>query len=101
MEKKPGRKEANKEKPDITDISRIALSLTENILNKKAEGITSLSKEEDGWSVHVEVLERKAVPDTQDILGKYELKLTGDGEITGYKRTSMRRRGDRVSEEQE
>jgi hypothetical protein len=101
MEKNPGIKETGKKKPGIIDISRMALPLIESILNRKPEGITSLSAEENGWKVNVEVLERKAVPDTQDILSTYELKLTGDGEVTGYKRTTMRRRGDRVSEAQE
>lgn len=101
MEKDPGLKEKGNKKPGIMDISRMTLPLIESILNKKPEGITSLSTEDDGWKVNVEVLERKAVPDTQDILGTYELKLTGNGELIGYKRTTMRKRGDRVSEVQE
>ncbi|VVB93714.1 Gas vesicle synthesis protein GvpO [uncultured archaeon] len=99
--KKPDLKETSRKKPDIKDISKTALTLTESIVNKKAEGITSMSAEDNGWKVNVEVLERKAVPDTQDLLSTYELKLNGDGEITGYKRTTMRRRCDRVAEEQE
>lgn len=90
-------KEVSKKKLDIKEISKTALSMTESLLNKKSEGITSISGGDDGWKVNVEVLERKAVPDTQDILGTYELELTGHGELTGYKRTTMRKRGDRVS----
>ncbi len=93
-------KEVSKKKPDIKEISKTALSMTESLLNKKSEGITSVSGGDDGWKVNVEVLERKAVPDTQDILSTYELKLTSDGELTGYKRTGTRRRGDRVVEEE-
>ncbi|MCE8423165.1 MAG: gas vesicle protein [Candidatus Methanoperedens sp.] len=98
MEKKPHIKESIKKKPDIKEISKLALSLTESIVNKKVEGITSMNAEDEGWKVNVEVLERIAVPDTQDLLSTYELKLTCDGEITGYKRTTMRKRGDRVTE---
>jgi hypothetical protein len=101
MEKKAGIKETGKKKFSIMDVSRTVPPLLEGILNRKPEGITSLSAEEGGWKVNVEVLERKAVPDTQDLLSTYELKLTGDGELTGYKRTTMRRRGDRVAEAQE
>ncbi len=99
--KKLGIKEAGRKKLDIKEISKTAHSMTESLLNKKPEGITSVSGGDDGWKVNVEVLERKAVPDTQDILSTYELKLTSEGELTGYKRTGMRRRADRVTEEEE
>ncbi len=101
MEKNPGLKEKGLKKPGIMDISRMTPPLIEGMLNRKTEGITSLSAEDDGWKVNVEVLERKAVPDTQDLLGTYELKLTGNGDLISYKRTMMRKRGDRVSEAQE
>jgi len=97
MEKNPGIKEKSNKKPGIIDISRMIQPMIEGLLNRKPEGITSLSAEDEGWKVNVEVLERKAVPDTQDILGTYELKLKGDGELIAYKRTTMRKRGDRVS----
>ncbi len=74
--------------------------LIEGILNKKAECITCVTKEGEEWKVLVEVLERKAIPDTQDILNIYELKLTGDLEFTGYRRIGMRHRGDMVLEEE-
>ncbi|WP_122090612.1 gas vesicle protein GvpO, halophile-type [Halalkalicoccus subterraneus] len=49
---------------------------------------------EDGWVAAVEILERKSVPDTQDILGRYEISLGSDHEITGYRRTHRYRRDD-------
>ncbi len=84
-------------KLDIKGVGEKALDLTENLLKKKAEGIVSIARTgENGgeWKVLAEVLERKAVPDTQDILGTYELKLTGDLELTGYRRIGMRRRSE-------
>lgn len=87
-------------KLDMKEIGKHAPVLIENLLNKKAEGITGLSRENEEWKVLVEVLERKAVPDTQDILGTYELKLSGNMDITGYRRIGLRRRGDMVIEEE-
>lgn len=84
----------------IKEIGRQAPALIESLLNKKAEGITSMSKEGDGWKVLVEVLERKAIPDTQDILSIYELKLSGEMDITGYRRVGLRHRGDTIVEEE-
>jgi hypothetical protein len=86
---------------NIGEICRKAGALIESIVNKKAEGITGVSKEGEEWKVVVEVLERRAIPDTQDILNIYELRLTGDMELTGYKRIGMRHRGDMVNEEEE
>jgi len=79
----------------ILDVHKIASGLAESLLKKKVEGITGMTKEDDGWSVFVEVLERKAVPDTQDILGVYELSLDGKGDLMGYRRVELRRRSDR------
>jgi len=85
---------------NIKEICQKAPALLESILNKKTESITGVTKEGEEWKVLIEVLERKAVPDTQDILNTYELKLTGDLEVTGYRRVGMRHRGDMVVEEE-
>lgn len=50
--------------------------------------------EEPGWIAAVEMLERESVPDTQDILGRYEISLDADHTITGYRRTHRYRRDD-------
>lgn len=91
----------NKKHVNIKEICQKAPALLESILNKKAESITSVAKEGEEWKVQIEVLERKAVPDTQDILNTYELKLTGDMEFTGYRRVGMRHRGDMIVGEEE
>jgi len=48
-----------------------------------------LGVEKDGknWSVSVEVLELERVPNTTDVLGKYEVTLDGDGEVVAAHRT--------------
>ncbi len=81
---------------NIKDISNEARSTVESILNKKAEGITSITRDNGEWRVLVDVLERRAVPDTQDILSSYELKMTENLELTGYRRVGMRRRADLI-----
>jgi hypothetical protein len=86
---------------NINEICQKAPALLGSILNKKAESITSVAKEGEEWKVQIEMLERKAVPDTQDILSRYELKLTGDMEFAGYRRVGMRHRGDMILEEEE
>ncbi len=84
---------------DIRGISKRSLPLVESVLNKKPEGIISVTKEKKGWRVLAEVLERKAVPDTQDILGRYELRLDENADLLGYTQVMLRRRADLVREE--
>ena len=44
------------------------------------DGVIGLSKTEEGWVVLLEALERRAIPDTMDVLGMYEVRL--DSEVT-------------------
>jgi len=80
----------------ILDVNKRCIAAAESALNRKAESVVSMSKEAKGWKAVVEVLERKAVPDTQDLLGRYELTLNEDGELLGYKQVLVRRRQDRL-----
>ena len=59
-----------------------------------ANGITGLSKTEEGWAILLEALERKAIPDTMDVLGLYELRLDNEGNLLGLDRKKLRKRGE-------
>ena len=61
---------------------------------KPADGVTGLSKTEEGWAVLLEALERKAIPDTMDVLGLYELHLDNEGNLLGLDRKKLRKRGE-------
>jgi hypothetical protein len=50
--------------------------------------------DDDGWLAVVECVERKSVPDTQDILGRYEIELDAQGQFQAYRRIQRLRRGD-------
>ena len=78
-------------------INKISLDVARELLNKKPESTISVVREENGWKVVIEVLERKSVPDTQDILGRYELSLDESGELLDYKQVALRRRSDFVA----
>lgn len=59
-----------------------------------AAGITALSRTNDGWSIQMEALERKAIPDTMDVLGLYELRIDDAGNLLGLDRKRLRKRGE-------
>jgi hypothetical protein len=65
--------------------------------NKPDEGVTSLSRSENGWTVCVEELERKGIPDTMDILGLYEINMNDAGDLVSVERKSLRKRGDTLN----
>lgn len=78
----------------MLDIMERAKRDLAEITNLKVSNIVGVSKYADGWHLGIELVERKAVPDTQDLLGLYEVTLDNDGEIVTYERRLIRRRMD-------
>ncbi len=62
--------------------------------NCKVAGVTSFSKSTEGWAVCFEVVERKAIPDSMDIMGIYEVQMDADGGFISFERKKLRKRGD-------
>jgi len=58
------------------------------------DGAIGLSKTEDGWVVLLEALERRAIPDTMDVLGVYEVRLDSEGNFLSFERKKLRKRGE-------
>lgn len=54
----------------------------------------AVRKNGDGWTVNVEIVEKKSIPEGMDILGLYEVQVGSQGDITGYARKGMRKRVD-------
>lgn len=79
---------------EIGEIRDKVKSTAEEIVGHPLSGITSIDQQDGTWTVAVEVVERESVPDTQDILGRYELRLDEDHTVTGYRRTHRYRRAD-------
>ena len=88
-------------KPKIQEILESANQAAETMLKKKVESVVSLNKDAEGWVAEIEILERKSVPDTQDIIGRYEMRFDLEGELLGYKRIMLRRRSDMEMIEEE
>lgn len=52
----------------------------------------SARKDERGWRLQVEVVEKKSIPDGQDILATYELTVDKDANVLDFSRIAMRKR---------
>lgn len=57
------------------------------------------SKDDKGWRISVEMIEKKSIPDGMDILGTYEAWLNDKGELLEFGRKKLRRRIDTEGQE--
>lgn len=78
---------------DFKKIAEKAKEQIKSLVKKEPLGVIAIEKEGTKWKVLLEILERKAVPDTQDLVGIYELFLTEGGELLSYKQIEKRHRG--------
>ncbi|ERG96838.1 gas vesicle protein [Haloquadratum walsbyi] len=60
--------------------------------------IKAETNDNNEWRAVIELVERRAVPDTQDIIGRYELNLTTTGNVAGYELLERYQRGDMKEE---
>ena len=61
----------------------------------------STIKDEKGWRMQVEMVEKKSLPDSMDILATYEVLMDDDANLIEFKRASMRKRIDTELPEEE
>jgi len=52
------------------------------------------SKDDRGWRVSVEMIEKESIPDGMDILATYEARLNDKGELLEFSRKKLRKRVD-------
>ena len=69
----------------VLDVRELVAEVSETLLGHPFDGITAVERADDGgWRALFEVVERSAVPDTQDMIGRYELHLSPTGDIEEY-----------------
>lgn len=91
--------EPNDGSSSIVEIQKQIHEHTPELINRPLDGITEVEQTDDGWKAIGEFVERRAIPDTQDILGRYEILLDSSGQIHGYRCLKRYRRGDTTSME--
>jgi hypothetical protein len=72
---------------------RRAAEALQALIGRQVEGVVEVVREDEGWLVGVEVLEIARVPDTNDVLGVYEVELDPYGGLQGYRRRNRYVRG--------
>lgn len=65
-----------------------------DLAGRQLERVIGIDKDGDsGWTIGVEVVELRMVPDTADVLAQYDVDLDEDGDVTGYRRVRRYLRG--------
>lgn len=94
------RGEANK-KMAIKDVTEKAKAELKELTGFDASSVVSVKQDGEVWKVMVELIEKAGIPDRMDILGIYEARLDVAGNLTGYERKGLRKRGDTAGQEAE
>lgn len=88
---------AEKTSASIEEITDLAFAIAKKYLRKEPEAILSVEQLEGEWRITVEALERKVIPGSLDLLGRYEIRLNKNGALIGWTQKVIRRRCDRIS----
>ncbi|EXU67392.1 gas vesicle protein [Streptomyces sp. PRh5] len=75
------------------DAARSAARHVRGLTGRAPEGVTSLERTEDGWTIGIEVVETHRIPDSTDILAEYRVELDDHGELVSYRRAERYYRG--------
>lgn len=52
----------------------------------KADTVSRLNRDEQGWHVTADLIELKRIPESNDVLGTYEVLLDEKGDLISYER---------------
>jgi hypothetical protein len=83
--------------PKLIELAREQLA---EVIGLKLSSTLGASKDDKGWRISVEMIEKKSIPDGMDILATYEARLNDKGELLEFSRKKLRKRID-TAEEQE
>ena len=59
----------------------------EEMMGRPVEAVLGMERSDDGWTVTVQIVELRRVPNSTDVLGSYVVNLDQEGDVVGYRRT--------------
>lgn len=89
-----GSGESSTEPTEFADAKERAIGAAEELIDHPIDSVIRIERTGEGWRTLVEVVERSAVPDTQDILGRYEIVADDTGTLRKYGLMERYRRGE-------
>ncbi len=79
---------------DLAALIEKAREELSKLIGLKVSSTVGAVKDEKGWHIFVEMLEKQSVPDQMDILSLYESLVDEEGNLLGFERKGMRKRMD-------
>jgi hypothetical protein len=79
---------------ETRDIAKIAKEKLVELTGFSSPNVIGINKEEDIWHITVEITEKPSPAPNLEILGIYDVQADISGNLLGYERIGMRKRGD-------
>jgi hypothetical protein len=80
---------------EIAELAKMSIT---GLTGFTPDTISSMTRDEEGWHVNVDMIELKRIPEVTDVLATYETIFDDDGNLLRYERTRRYCRG-QISEE--
>ena len=77
----------------LVRVVRGALEQFAGLTQLEPVATTGVRREDDGWSVLVDVVELERIPSTTSVMATYRVDVDGGGALTGYERLRRFTRG--------
>ncbi len=71
---------------ELTNMADQARELLRSVRGVEAESVSGLTRTSNGWTVTLEVVELRRIPESTDVLASYEVELDGKGGFLGFER---------------
>lgn len=99
---KPEKLNMEPEKPEKLNMEQVMVAVKKEMVELTSLPFNmiaglALDEETNTPIITIELVERKAIPDSMDLLGIYECCVDNECKIRTFKRVGMRKRGDVVS----
>lgn len=79
---------------EIKDVVGIAKKSLVELTEFSSPNVIGVDKEEDIWHITIEIVEKPSESVNLEILGIYDARLDISGNLLGFERIGMRKRGD-------
>lgn len=78
----------------LLKVTQLAKAQLAEATNLEPLIVSGADRDGEGWRLKVEMVELQRIPEAQDVIGAYEVRLDDEGEILEWRRTGLRRRND-------
>ena len=82
------------QKMEIRDIVKIAKAGLVELTGFSSPNAIGINKEADIWHITVEIIEKPSEAVNLELLGIYDVRIDASGNLLGYEKIRMRKRGD-------